>query len=216
MRWKMFLSDEYVRIWKELIVDIWRQYPELAFRHWVETWKLSLRIAGNTVWIVNKVLQYDVQSSILGYTAVKNDCRPTFQRCVLNPWLIPDDGGSTRLWNVGRQSFYTAVYPRRQLWTSYSTPWELEISQGSPGCKSVTLPLHQPLTRSCINIINGLFGTLSEGGEAVCEAGSLRLVACSRHICRAVDVLSSMYFFPRDIYLQTSRKQSFYHSPVIN
>jgi hypothetical protein len=33
--------------------------------------------------------------------------------------LIPDDGGSTHLWNVGRQSFYTAVYPRRQLWTSY-------------------------------------------------------------------------------------------------
>jgi hypothetical protein len=29
----------------------------------------------------------------------------------------------------GRQSFYTAVYPRRQLWTSYSPPWELEISQ---------------------------------------------------------------------------------------
>jgi hypothetical protein len=24
-------------------------------------------------------------------------------------WLIPDDGGSTHLWNVGRQSFYTAV-----------------------------------------------------------------------------------------------------------
>jgi hypothetical protein len=30
--------------------------------------------------------------------------------------LIPDDGGSTHLWNVGRQSFYTAVQPRRQLW----------------------------------------------------------------------------------------------------
>jgi hypothetical protein len=42
--------------------------------------------------------------------------------------LIPDDGGSTHLWNVGRQSFYTAVYPRRQPWTSYSPPWELEIS----------------------------------------------------------------------------------------
>jgi hypothetical protein len=42
--------------------------------------------------------------------------------------LIPDRG-STHLWNVGRQSFYTAVYPRRQLWTSYSPPWELEISQ---------------------------------------------------------------------------------------
>jgi hypothetical protein len=27
-----------------------------------------------------------------------------------------------------RQSFYTAVQPRRQLWTSYSPPWELEIS----------------------------------------------------------------------------------------
>jgi hypothetical protein len=23
--------------------------------------------------------------------------------------IIPDDGGSTHLWNVGRQSFYTAV-----------------------------------------------------------------------------------------------------------
>jgi hypothetical protein len=32
--------------------------------------------------------------------------------------FIPDDGGSTHLWNVGRQSFYTAVQPRRQLWTS--------------------------------------------------------------------------------------------------
>jgi hypothetical protein len=31
--------------------------------------------------------------------------------------LIPDDGGSTHLWNVGRQLFYTAVQPRRQLWT---------------------------------------------------------------------------------------------------
>jgi hypothetical protein len=26
------------------------------------------------------------------------------------------------------KSFYTTVYPRRQLWTSYSPPWELEIS----------------------------------------------------------------------------------------
>jgi hypothetical protein len=32
--------------------------------------------------------------------------------------LIPDDGGSTHLWNVGRQSFYTAVHPRRQFWTT--------------------------------------------------------------------------------------------------
>jgi hypothetical protein len=27
------------------------------------------------------------------------------------------------------QLFYTAVHPRRQFWTSYSPPWELEISQ---------------------------------------------------------------------------------------
>jgi hypothetical protein len=32
--------------------------------------------------------------------------------------IIPDDGGSTHLWNVGRQSFYTAVHPRRLFWTS--------------------------------------------------------------------------------------------------
>jgi hypothetical protein len=42
--------------------------------------------------------------------------------------LIPDDGGSTYLWNVARQLFYTAVHPRRQFWTSYSPPWELGIS----------------------------------------------------------------------------------------
>jgi hypothetical protein len=30
--------------------------------------------------------------------------------------------------NVGRQLFYTAVHPRRQFWTSYSPPWEPEIS----------------------------------------------------------------------------------------
>jgi hypothetical protein len=40
-----------------------------------------------------------------------------------------DVGGSTYLWNVSRQLFYTAVHPRRQFWTSYSPLWELEISQ---------------------------------------------------------------------------------------
>jgi hypothetical protein len=30
----------------------------------------------------------------------------------------PNDGGSTYLWNVGWQLFYTAVHPRRQIWTS--------------------------------------------------------------------------------------------------
>jgi hypothetical protein len=32
-------------------------------------------------------------------------------------FVIPDDGGSTYLWNVGRQLFYTVVHPRRQFWT---------------------------------------------------------------------------------------------------
>jgi hypothetical protein len=47
------------------------------------------------------------------------------------------------LHHQGRQSFYTAVHPRRQLWTSYSPPWEPEISRGTPvcSCSSVTLPL---------------------------------------------------------------------------
>jgi hypothetical protein len=31
--------------------------------------------------------------------------------------IIPDNGGSMHLWNVGRQLFYTAVHPRRQFWT---------------------------------------------------------------------------------------------------
>jgi hypothetical protein len=30
-----------------------------------------------------------VQSCLLGYTAVKNYCRPTFQRCVLPPSSVP-------------------------------------------------------------------------------------------------------------------------------
>jgi hypothetical protein len=47
--------------------------------------------------------------------------------------IIPDDGGgSTYLWNVGRQLFYMAVHPRRQFWTSCSPLWELEISHRKP------------------------------------------------------------------------------------
>jgi hypothetical protein len=61
----------------------------------------------------------------------------TYHKTILNyvRYVLPpssgmsDDGGSMYLWNVGRQLFYTAVHPRRQFWTSYSAPWELEISQ---------------------------------------------------------------------------------------
>jgi hypothetical protein len=46
-------------------------------------------------------------------------------------WLhhhLPDDGGSTHLWNVGLLLDYTALYPRR-LSSSYPLPWEPEIAQ---------------------------------------------------------------------------------------
>jgi hypothetical protein len=40
-----------------------------------------------------------------------------------------DNGGSTYLWNVGLLRDYTALHPRR-LKSSYSQPWEHEISHG--------------------------------------------------------------------------------------
>jgi hypothetical protein len=59
--------------------------------------------------------EYDVQSCLLGYTGhLGNELLYKPRSFVLGS-LIPDDGGSTHLRNVGRQSFYTAVYPRRQL-----------------------------------------------------------------------------------------------------
>jgi hypothetical protein len=78
----------------------------------------------------------------------------TSQKTILNiilaavrTWNHQDDGGSTYLWNVGGQSFYKAVHPRRQFWTSYSSPWELEIShrfgmfsQRLPKCCSLRPP----------------------------------------------------------------------------
>jgi hypothetical protein len=30
--------------------------------------------------------------------------------------IIPDDGGSSNLWNVDRQLIYTELHPRRQFW----------------------------------------------------------------------------------------------------
>jgi hypothetical protein len=59
-------------------------------------------------------------------------CKIIVDRCFRGTCCLhhqgDDDGGSTYIWNIGRQLFYTAVHPRRQIWTSYSPPWELEIS----------------------------------------------------------------------------------------
>jgi hypothetical protein len=68
-------------------------------------------------------------SNVNGRQEVKSSMFRAVFWVVLPCKMIPDDGGSTHLWKVGRQSFYTALQPRRQLWTSYSPPWELEISQ---------------------------------------------------------------------------------------
>jgi hypothetical protein len=59
---------------------------------------------------------------LLGCCAVQSGrSLPTFLRS-------PDDGGSELLWNVGKYiPDYTAQYPRRQS-SSYSSPWEPEIS----------------------------------------------------------------------------------------
>jgi hypothetical protein len=61
---------------------------------------------------------------------------PTFQRRLLPQSSQkrvnhrPDDGGSKILWNIGKLTpDYTAQQPRRQP-SSYSSPWEPEISQG--------------------------------------------------------------------------------------
>jgi hypothetical protein len=58
--------------------------------------------------------------------------------------IIPDDGGSTHLWNVGQQLFYTTIHPRRQFWTSYSPPWDVEISQSQELSPAgiITMALH--------------------------------------------------------------------------
>jgi hypothetical protein len=53
---------------------------------------------------IKNIKVYEVQICLLGCSGVLNNCRPLF---------------------------YTAVHPRRQIWTSYSPPWELEISHQS-------------------------------------------------------------------------------------
>jgi hypothetical protein len=53
----------------------------------------------------------------------------------LSSWMycrvkrLSTDVSEVRTASITRDEFYTAVHPRRQFWTSYSPPWELEISQ---------------------------------------------------------------------------------------
>jgi hypothetical protein len=70
---------------------------------------------------------------LLGCCAVKyGRCFPTFQKCVLPPLSgrchRPDDGGSKHHCYVGKpRPNHTAQHPRRRS-SSYSPPWEPEIS----------------------------------------------------------------------------------------
>jgi hypothetical protein len=67
---------------------------------------------------VYKTVYYRAKLSLLnGWLIIilKKTGSKLFSRCEISS----SHGGSTHLWNVGRQSFYTAVHPRRQFWTSY-------------------------------------------------------------------------------------------------
>jgi hypothetical protein len=74
---------------------------------------------------------YESRKIFLTYFRSQKKSKLMTSPSCLSPHLLthrPDDGGSTHLWNVGRHRFEnTAVHPRR-LWTSYSSPWEPEIS----------------------------------------------------------------------------------------
>jgi hypothetical protein len=53
-------------------------------------------------------------------------------------YCLRGDGGSTHLWYVGRQLFYTAVHPRRQFWTSLTLWRRVRESESRYGWRSVS------------------------------------------------------------------------------
>jgi hypothetical protein len=101
----------------------------------------------------------------------------------------PDDGGSTYLWNVGRQLFYTAVNPRRQIWTSYSPPWELEISNR----RTISLSFTElfSLDRSVL---------LASCGPAILNSVYMKLhlrnpkIGCAAYIGKHTPGMSGLYY----------------------
>jgi hypothetical protein len=102
----------------------WRRHNSLDF-YPTGTWFVSLR----AVLIDNFVFPESLQSKGLLASEYEFIFRIVFWDVLPCKNIVdPDDGGSTYLWNVGRQSFYTAVHHGRQFWTPYSPPWELEIS----------------------------------------------------------------------------------------
>jgi hypothetical protein len=84
------------------------------------------------------------------------------------------DQGSTYLWNVGPQLFYAAVHPRRQIWTSYSPPWELKISISLQVVKSANLKhlLHPQLPDN----YNPTFGFKNVTYKEIIDSSTLPLI----------------------------------------
>jgi hypothetical protein len=95
-----------------------------------------------------------------------------FQVWAVQPFPIssfPDDGGSTHLWNVGRQLFYTAVHPRRQFWTFY----DLVLSAwASPkyfvGGRRYIILLWCFLYFQSVTNVMGSWGKLAVGSVCIC------------------------------------------------
>jgi hypothetical protein len=90
----------------------WRRSVALTYPCLMWTWILYIHFNG---WIeiegdlkrstLLRIVVFILFSLLLLFRAVFWGILP----CKMIVELIPDDGGSTHLWNVGRQSFYTAV-----------------------------------------------------------------------------------------------------------
>jgi hypothetical protein len=73
---------------------------------------------------------YELKFNLMGCSAVQSRWSwSTLQRCICLHHHHSDNGGSMLLWNVGQlERDYMTLHPRR-LQTSYSPPWEPEISR---------------------------------------------------------------------------------------
>jgi hypothetical protein len=119
-----------------------RQFPASFRKNTVIRKILSCALPDADNWtltiMLHKANKNYKDGCLLGCSAVWTDFSlSTFQSSVLPPssgrWWWPDDGGSTDLWNVGKLiAVYMALHPRRQP-SSYSPPWEPQITPNKNG-----------------------------------------------------------------------------------